>query len=65
MEQELPGRGPLAGVQLQTAEDEVPEGGGDGGGNLGGSGSARNLKNKFLVNMMINIQSYDSHVPGI
>ena len=49
VEQELPGRGPQGGVQLQAAEDQVPEGGGDGRGNLGWSGSARNLEKYFFT----------------
>ena len=48
VEQELPGGGSEGGVQLQAAKDQVPEGGGNCGGNLGWSGRARNLTKYFL-----------------
>ena len=47
VEEELPSGGPQGGVQLQAAQDEVPEGRGDGGGNLGWSGGTRNLTKYF------------------
>ena len=44
VEEQVPGRGPMAGVQLQAAEGEVPHGGGEAPGHLGGAGGARNLR---------------------
>ena len=43
VEEELPGGGPQARVQLQAAEGEVPEGRGQAGGHRGGLRSTRYL----------------------
>lgn len=44
VEEEVAGRGPVTGVQLQAAEGEVPHGGGEAPGHLGRPGGARNLR---------------------
>ncbi len=54
VEEQVPGRGPVAGVQLQAAEGEVPHGGREAPGHLGRGSGARNLEREEIIRSSLN-----------